>query len=314
LTDRDEVQGLLSPADDDFHEPPDDSWWFHETCWFWFFVPERRIGGWLYSWIRPNIGVCGGGCWVWDDTTFLHWEVPYYSCFSNLPLPAERDLRNMVFPTGMSVRAVEPLRRYRLGYGDGDRIAVDLTFDALMEPWVTTTDGPGEPRPVHLDQLGRVTGRLVLHGEALEVDCLAIRDRTWTLRSERWRSGGGYGYTNAAAATGEAFLAVGDERALRGYHVAEGRRAALVEGARHVERDPDHGYVTRIRIEASDELGRALQAEGTPVSRMAMPIPGVHGLVWTSLTSWTIDGIPAWGEDQEPWPIAVWSERRRSQC
>ena len=55
-------QRLLSPADDDFHPPPDDSWWFHETCWFWFFVPERRLGGWLYNYIRPNIGVSGGGC------------------------------------------------------------------------------------------------------------------------------------------------------------------------------------------------------------------------------------------------------------
>jgi hypothetical protein len=190
---------------------------------------------------------------------------------------------------------------------------VDLTFDAVMEPWVTTSDGPDGPAPVHLDQLGRVTGTLELHGETLEVDCLAIRDRTWTLRSERWSTGGGYGYTNAAAATGEAFLAVGDERSLRGYNVADGARAALVSGRRHVERDGEHGYVTRIHIEGSDELGRALEAEGTPVSRMAMPIPGVHGLVWTTLASWTIGATPAWGEDQEPWPIAAWSARRRSR-
>ena len=303
------MEVALTPDDDNFHTPPDDSWWFHETCWFWFFVPERRLGGWLYNWIRPNIGVSGGGCWVWDDTTFLHWEVPYYSCHHNLRLPEERDLRPFRFPSGVQVEMTEPLSGYRLAYAHGDMIELDLQYTAVMDPWVSTHD---DSPPTHLDQLGRVTGTLVLHDEPMTVDCLAIRDRTWTLRSERWKYGGGYGYTNAAASADLAFLAVGGTDAVAGYLVVDGERRALVAGDRRVERDGDRGFVTRILIEGTDAEGRRLEAEGTSVSRMAMPIPGVHGVVWTSLVEWTVNGVPAWGEDQEPWPIMTWSNDRRA--
>jgi hypothetical protein len=302
----------LGPADDDFHEAPDGIWWFHETCWYWFHVPERGIGGWLYNWIRPNIGVSGGGCWVWDHSAHLHWEVPYYANHSNLRLPAERDLRDFRFPSGVQVTMLEPLRRYALSYADADQIELALVFDAVDEPWVSTTvDDDGVARPHHFDQLGRVTGRLVLHGETMQVDCLAIRDRTWTPRSERWRDGGGYGYTNAAADSGEAFLAVGTD-AVRGYLTLDGRRGSLVSGTREVLRRAASGAPEEVAVHAVDDTGRTLEARGTAVSTMMMPIPGVHALVWTSLMSWTINGSAAWGEDQEPWPIARWSRDRRS--
>jgi hypothetical protein len=298
----------LTELDDDFHDPPDDSWWWHETCWFWFFVPERSLGGWLYNYIRPNIGVAGGGCWVWDDTTTSHWEVPYYAGYSNLRLPEERDLRNFRFPSGVEVTAVDPLRRYRLGYADRDLIQLDLDWDAITPPWVASSDGVAH----HFDQVGRVTGSLLLHGEQIEVDCLAIRDRTWTVRSERWKHGGGYGYTNATASADLGFLAVGDTRQISGYLLADGERRGVVSGSRVVERDPDSGWVRRVRVELLDDAGREMAAEGRPVSRMAMPIPGVAGVVWTSLVDWQLDGTQAWGEDQEPWPVVAWSRLRAS--
>lgn len=303
------MEVALTPDDDGFHAPLDDNWWFHETCWFWFFVAERSLGGWLYNYIRPNAGLAGGGCWIWDASAFLHWEVPYYANYSNLPLPVDRDLRDFTFPSGVHVRAVEALRRYELRYADRDALDLALEYVAIDEPWLARGDD-GRP-PHHFDQLGRVTGSITLHGETIAVDCLAIRDRTWTTRHERWRHGGGYGYTNAAAPTGEAFLAVGDDD-VRGYLTLDGHRAALTGGKRVVERDPEHGYVTRVTVTGTDEAGRTLHADGTPVSRMAMPIPGVHGVVWTSLVRWTLNGASAWGEDQEPWPVMTWSTRRRS--
>jgi hypothetical protein len=299
---------LLSPVDDDFHAPTDDSWWFHETAWFWFFVPERKLGGWLYNYVRPNIGVAGGGCWIWDDTAFSPFEVPYYANYSNLPLPEVRDLRDFSFPSGTSVKVLEPLKRYRLRHADRDWIRLELEFDAIMEPWVAADGDP--PKARHFDQVGRVTGLLTLHGEELAVDCLAIRDRTWTRRSERWKDGQ-IGYTNAAASAETAFLVSGAEAVQGGYLVLDGVRTQLVSGTRKLERDPQHGYMQRIAIEATDTEGRRLEALGESLSRMAMKIPGVHGVVWTSLVRWTLNGIPAWGEDQDAWPIAGWSAFRR---
>jgi hypothetical protein len=247
---------------------------------------------------------------VWDDTTFLHWEVPYFSNHSTLRLPDERDLRDFRFPSGVTVEALEPLTHYRLGYQHEGMIDLDLEYRAVMEPWVSARGEGADRRPHHLDQVGHVTGRLELHGERIDVDCLAIRDRSWVLRSERWRYGGGYGYTNAAARSGEAFLAIGNDD-VHGYLVLDGERDELVTGRRSVTRDPDHGFLTTVLVEGTDARGRTVEAEGRSVSRMAMPIPGVHGVVWTSLVEWTINGVAAWGEDQEPWPIMAWSNGRR---
>jgi hypothetical protein len=305
-------QALLGVADDDFHEPVPGEWWSHETCWFWFFVPEKRIGSWIYNWIRPNIGTCGGGLSIWDDRTSVHWEVPYFSNYSSLRLPEQRDLRAFTFPTGISVEMLEPLSRYRIRYANDEMVHLDLEFAATMPPWVSAIDDDDGRRPHHFDQFGRVTGTLVLHGEPSFVDCLAIRDRTWAVRSERWKHGGGFGYTSAAADSGESFLFVGDTVRASGFVVLDGRRAELVAGARRVERDHDRGHVTRVVVEARDDEGRRLLAEGRSVSRIAMPVPGVHGVVWASLCEWTINGVPAWGDDQEPWPIMAWSNRRRA--
>ncbi len=300
-------QTLLRPEDDGIHEPPDDAWWRHETWWFWFFVPERKLGGWLYNYLRPNIGVAGGGCWIWDERAFSPLEVPYYANYSN-QRPPEWDGSEIRFRSGTHIEVLKPLMRYRLHHAERDWVRLDLEFDAVMEPWVSADGDP--PRPHHLDQVGRVTGELVLHGEPLRVDCLAIRDRTWAIRPEAWKDGQ-IGYSNAAASPELAFLAQGSREVHRGYLVQDGVRRPLVSGTRRLERNAEHGYLERIAIDAVDDEGRRLEAEGESLSRMAMKIPGVHGVVWTSLVRWTLNGRTAWGEDQDAWPLTAWSAFRR---
>jgi hypothetical protein len=139
-----------------------------------------------------------------------------------------------------------------------------------------------------------------------------MRDRTWTPRSERWKIGPA-GYTNAAASSETAFHFSGWEQLRSGYLVLDGVRTGLASGTRRLERDPEHGYMTRIFVDGTDTAGRRLEARGTSLSRMAMKIPGVHGVVWTSLVEWSINGSHAWGEDQDAWPIHAWTSFRREQ-
>ena len=318
----DSYHGQLTPLDDAFHPATNDRF-FHETAWFWWFIPEEKIGGWMYHWIRPNIGTSGGGVWVWDSSTYSHFEVPYYLCYANQPLDPDDDLRDHTYASGARVECTKPLSNYRLTFRDRDVIDLDLSFEAALPPWagklVTDTSGHN-PHIEHIDQLGRVTGSMQLHGTQYVVDCLAIRDRTWATRSEKWKHGH-VGYSNAASSEGGvAFLAHASvqtrdesvEHVNSGYFVRDGRRAAIVAGSRTLERNSTHGYLERITVVATDSFGRTFEAIGTSVSRMAMPIPGVHGVVWTSLVDWTIDGVQAWGEDQDAWPIQSWSEFRRS--
>ena len=53
-------ENLVGPEDDDFHAPSDDHW-ETETCWFSFCVPERKMMGYFYAFVRPHAGISAGG-------------------------------------------------------------------------------------------------------------------------------------------------------------------------------------------------------------------------------------------------------------
>src|SRR3954447_21767287 len=167
---------LLNAADDFPHPVGSDHRFWHETWWFWFFNAEQKFGGWLYNYIRPNIPLSGGGCFVWDDTTWNHMEVPYYASYSAQPMPKVTD-DEVAFASGTTVEVLEPLQRYHLTHRDRDWIDVDLDWTGAFEPWVATEGEP--PRVRHLDHVGRVVGQVTLHGKVIPIGCLAIRDRTW---------------------------------------------------------------------------------------------------------------------------------------
>jgi hypothetical protein len=307
-----EPDGLLSAKDDDFHTPSTDPW-ETETCWFSFCVPERALMGYLYSWVRPNKGVSGGGVLVWDDTAHEPWELPYFEYQWHLPLPTE-PLTDCTLPNGISVRVLEPLTSYRLAYADPGRCVIDLEFHATTPPHVFTRGEPPFVVASHLDQPGRVTGTVDLHGERITVDCYAMRDRSWGPRTDL--KGIRVGYCFATASADDAFLAFSvprrdrsDEPLTAGYLLRDGARAALREGVRRVQRHPTHRWVTRVEIEATDDEGRSLVAVGEPVNRVAF-FPYPRMLNWTSMVRWQFSGTEGWGEDQDVWRPDQWRAAR----
>ena len=303
----------FTAQDDHFHfAEMSGDWWATETAWFSFHHPARRLGGWLYTLVRPNIGTVAGGCWIWDDTAHLPWEVLYSTNYSAVPLPRDQDLTDCRLPTGVAITVIEPCMRYALGYRDGERLQAELRFDGVMPPEPLTAVGSTFGSAHHFDQLGRVTGTLVLHGERIAIDCIGMRDRTWGRRPEdRARQAA---YVTGASSARHGFLAVtnpgrqGDPVAY-GFLRRDGRTAGLAGGERRVERDPREGWIARIALEARDVEGRALIASGVPVSRM---IINRHTFIdVTSLIRWDLNGTPAWGEDQDMWPVHRWARARR---
>jgi hypothetical protein len=307
------TETIMADEPDAFHfDEMGGDWWETETAWFSFFVAERRLGGWLYTLVRPNIGTVAGGAWIWDDGASLPWEVRYSANYSALELPANADLRDVRLPTGVSIRVLEPTRSYALGYEDGDRLRLALRFDGVMSPRALRGGGSTFGRSRHFDQLGRVTGRLELAGETIAVDCIAMRDRTWGRRPEnRPRRAA---YVTGAAGAEDGFLAVTNPRAegdlvAYGFLRRGGRTETLTSGERRVERDPRHGWVTRISLEAVDEAGRTLVAVGEPASRIVLDR---HTFIdVNSLIRWELGGSVAWGEDQDMWPVHDWASFRR---
>ncbi|MDQ2650471.1 MAG: hypothetical protein M3Z03_13090, partial [Actinomycetota bacterium] len=162
----------LTPADDRHHEVPTPDPMWTETTWWGIVVPDRSLGGMIYTLLRPNLGVATLLVALWDAEATEPWRVPYHRSQWHIPFPSG-DLDDIDIG-GFRLQAVEPLRSYELAFTDGDAVSIDLRYDAVMEPHVVMADREAG----HFDQLGRLTGTITLSGDTVEVGDLAIRDRS----------------------------------------------------------------------------------------------------------------------------------------
>ena len=314
-------EARFTAADDHTHEAlAGEEWWFTETAWFSWHHPERKLGGWFYTMLRPNIGTVAGGAWVWDDTAHLPWEVRYSANYSALQMPPDADFTKVELPTGVSIEVTEPTMGYRLGYDDPGRFSADLHFQGVMAPRPLVSGGSTFGKAAHFDQIGRVTGTVEIGGESIAIDCHAVRDRTWGRRPEnRPRQAA---YVTGAGDAGAGFLAVTNTRDgadLVAYGFVN-RGAGIVyisSGERSVVRHPDHGWISEIRLEGVDVNGDAFSARGRSVSRI---IINRHTFIdVNSLVRWELEGPGLepdtvwWGEDQDMWPVHTWSAAKRSR-
>lgn len=300
------------PSDDDLH-PSTGDFYQTEAFWYSFFVPERGIGAWLYASVNATVGTTGGGMWIWDPTGSAPWEAPFFEQFGRLKPPTPRGPGGIDFPTGLSVRTLEHGMSYDLAYDDRDRAQVRLRFDATEEPVPLRRGTPPYPKASHYDQTGRVTGYVLLDGERIDVDCHAMRDRSWGRRNERGYRRVGYSW---AASPDLSFLTYtmpdgdGPEHVYTGYVRRDGKVAHIVDGRREVARDPVRNWVTGLSIEVRDELGRVTAARAEAVSRLFLP--GATSLCLNSSLRWTVDEETVHGEDQDVWPLKEWPRTRKA--
>jgi hypothetical protein len=306
---------LFSPADDNFHTAPAAELWFTETCWFSFNIPERKMGGWLYAWARPNMQNCGGGVFVWDPQGAEPWNVPYYKYQYCQPLPPQADLRDFTFTEGYRVKMLEPLTRYHLSYRDRELIEVDLVWEALFPPHGFKSGEPPFHAQPHLDQMGHVTGTLTLHGEVIAVDCYSIRDRSWGPRLDHRGNRIGYPFGCARDIAFCLFAlpnkdySDADERINHGFLWQDGVKANLSGGLRQVQRCPAHNWPVSMQIDSVDDQGRPLRAQGIVESRIVLPVP--RGICINSSVRWEVNGKIAYGEDQDVWRYDQWYAARK---
>lgn len=292
-------------VDDDLHEAGDD-FYFNETVWFSFFVPERAIGGWLYSGVRPNLNASAGGCWIWDASATEPWRIPFYERFAHLKMPTTSGA-TMVWPNGNVNTTVTPGMVYDLEYTDRDRLHLQLRFTGHEEPVPLLAGAPPYPKASHFDQTGRVTGQFTLDGDRFDVDCHAMRDRSWGTRKERGFRPVGYTWL----ANDEISLLVyshpaenGDDAIHTGY-VRRGSNVSRVQsGRREVRRDPSNGWVTEMTMTVVDSAGEQVSIIGTALSRMVLL--GSTNVCVNSVMTWQVDGVQLWGEDQDVWPLPRW--------
>jgi hypothetical protein len=303
------MPALLSAADDHLHAhaPTEDRTWT-ETCWFAAAIPERGIGIWTYPLFRPELGVMSCGIYVWGPGAEELWELPYYRTWWHMPLAGDIDPTGFTLSNGLSYECLEPLNAYRVTYADADLISLDMTFRSLHPPHAV---GVEEGRHGHLDQLGRVTGELVLAGETIPIDCIEMRDRTWSPRRES-RQGAFVTYSYGTTPAGEGFHIstrrnrAGDQVMLTGFLLRGGETINLAHATCEIARD-DRGRPATMIVRATSAGGESFEATGEVVSRFAMP--STPWFVWPCLVRWTLpDGTEAFGEHQDTWGPAALRE------
>ena len=335
------------PEDDTYHPAIDDPYWV-ETNWWSFNVPERRLGGWLHCGYAANRGTATWKVFVWDDTGSDPGRLAYFRTAVDVPMPADPDLRDITFPGGgYSVRMVTPLMDYEVAYADHDAgFSIELEHRSVHPPHRFTPGQPPAMHNPHLDQLGHVTGQLVLRGERVLVDCWSIRDRTWGPRrghhsagaappsprehrvarpgGPRWREiererGRGrvqYVFGHTDDRTG--FLgfvrpqdgdAAGGSPLNVGWLLRDGRFERLDRSRSRMRnfRDPRTGWSAHMEVELVGVTGRTMQAEGLAVSHMSENASGANALM-----RWEYDGKIGWGEDQDGWRLDHFQKMLRS--
>jgi hypothetical protein len=327
----DEISGwVIGAADDGFHEASTHPW-ETETFWTSFNIPERKLSGWFYNQVLVNqgdTGLCNGGAFVWNDQDVS----PYEETVKGVPIAAPRDLNDVHLPNGNRIKTIVPCTRYMVQRFDKGRFECELQFEGVMAP----NPHPDGVWPFlkgrHFDQAMHVTGELKLNGERFDIDCLSVRDRSWSPRppqnlSVEKKSDGepavakpkrprrSVGYIFGTASPQDAFLAytsaIEDEEVERldtGYLVRDGIWAHLVKGERRCVVDPDREWIWRIELEAEDTLGRKLAVTGEMVSHQGAFGPGKGG-AGNALFFWKWDGAEGWGENQGG--ITPWYPRRR---
>ena len=290
----------LSARDDELHLPRPGDFSWAETSWFAAQIPERQLCLWLYPLFRPTMNVMSCAVYVWGPGSGELWRQPYYRQYWHQPIPDGFRLTNFELPIGLAYRVIEPLSEYELRYADGDSISIELNYRSLHPPHELGISGDHG----HFDQLGRVTGELVLAGEKISIDCIEMRDRTWSPRRER-RDGTWLSYSYGAVDDRTAFHCATRIRSdfqvelLGGFSLSEGVVRPLVQGRRRVERDSD-GRPNRIFVSGVDDAGVAVEARGEVISLLAMNTSPYF--VFVSQVHWRMaDGTEAWGEDQDTW-------------
>jgi hypothetical protein len=261
------------PAAADKFGPKDDNPYWNESVWFSVSVPERRMHGLIQYYFRPNMGLLNGGPVLWDPSGTYQWNCLHYQWSHLQALPTGQEKFNMRARNTLSVRVIEPLRRYKIDYAK-DGCELDLEWSAVGPMHELRTGDPGQQATAkfHIEQPGRMKGTIRRHGEEWSVDCWSMRDTSYGARD----------YESLARG---------------GYLMRDGQMASLASGRREVL---DWGNLgpARVRFTGSDMLGREIEAIGQIDPGLIFTGYTDHRVVW-SLVEWQWDGQQGWGDNQE---------------
>jgi hypothetical protein len=297
--------------DNSLHLPSADPYW-NESAFFAVIVPELNIDGFVYVWHRPNMRLSASGVALWNDVGSHTDDCLYYDFTHLQAMEPGSDMFNFSLDGGLAIRCEEPGRAYAITYR-GDGCELDLVWRGVIDPQplhFVENEGPQAWGDQHYEQAGRLTGVVTIEGESIEINCLNMRDHSWGSRPPHAGrvSSGGFEWANASETSGFCLTSMREEPldaqqftgttdAVRyGFYTRDGIVSPVRRGTRRVLERTASGRPLRLLIEATDELGRELVAEGTCTN--ALHYKDLWFAYW-GLVQWDFDAQTGWGETQD---------------
>ncbi len=305
----------LSDIDQFCSSPTDDPYW-NESCWFQFSIPEKKINGFFYYFFRPNMNLLVGGPAMWDDSGVNSYDCLYYDWQHLQAIPQGAQKFNFKAQNGLAVELLEPRKKYHLLY-DRNGFQLDLIWTAISEPHdfaglEEQTSGATGHR-LHLEQCGRITGKISYQGETYDVDSYSLRDTSFGVRHFGQVMRGSY--FSGIASPDLAFHTLtmggdGEQKVVGGFLIKDGTMASLVGGTRRVIEEGKYTPAV-FEFEMEDTLGRTLALTARSSSHLVFTgYPDVPA-VWSYL-EWETEGQKGLlGDLQEFYPIKEFRARLR---
>lgn len=185
---------MIHPHDLEYHTPADAGHTWAETYFIAIALPEEHMLATIYVAARPGIGVMLADVGIWGALSDNRGDMLYIDQQAHLPAPERfSDIRA---PNGLSVRAVNPPRDYRIDYVGHSDTEIHVDWVSFMDPFDVhdpahsphaakagedrlAKSGLGAAWGGHFDVSGRVTGTIRVRGEDYPVDSIERLDHSW---------------------------------------------------------------------------------------------------------------------------------------
>jgi hypothetical protein len=285
----------------DFAHPVEGDLAWSESYYFNAYCPVVDTGLFTRIGVRPNEGTIDVSLAVW---------LPGGELWHHHGTRAQHEMTDADLEVaGVRYERLAPMQSWRLT-GGADRVALDLTFDALTP--AVGVDGQGRSGSGasaatgatvgkgHLEQAGRWTGWIAVDGTRYElVDARGNRDKSWGPRRwggpKMWR----WFSINIGDDTHFGGIRIGTDAGdlHRGWVWTDGEHSSIREWKVTSELAPDGVTHTATHVHATDKTGRvhALDAEILRVSPGAAGVKPNTTIVNEGLARWHYNGAVGYG-------------------
>jgi hypothetical protein len=290
--------GVLQPADDYRHRPPDGRKG-RDSLYFNLLLPDAGLAVFVYTWV-DQAGTAGRLVTAWGPQPHpLAFEIAHGVAMGDADF-GDWEL------AGLRLRHQDPLRTAEIRYR-GERLQLAYDFEGSHQAFDYSRNPGGCPQWMavnRLEQAGRARGELRLGDQVITFDQAAHRDHSWGRRN--WRMPQHWKWVVAQTPSGQALnlfqWVVRGETGTNGYVLRDGEPVALVEA--HCQARYDDDMTSRsLRATLVDETGGQTELVLDRYGTVPLPV-GSDTVLNEAACRGSIDGEPGWGQFETQWPAS----------